>query len=62
MIFAIFRSHFGVGSGMMDDTAYIIIPSMRILGVGDGNVLVNYPESSLRNQSMVFPTLPCPAQ
>ena len=28
VIFAIFRSHFGVGSGMMDDTAYIIIPQV----------------------------------
>ena len=43
---------------MMDDTEYVIIGSMRVLGFGNGNVLVNYPGSSLRNQSMVFSTSP----
>ena len=37
MIFEIFRSHFSVGSPMMDDTEYIIIGSMRTLELGDGN-------------------------
>ena len=37
MIFEIFRSHFSIGSPMMDDTEFNIIGSMRILGLGDRN-------------------------
>ena len=38
--------------------AHIMSWTHDILGFGGGNVLVNYPGSALRNQSMVFSTQP----
>ena len=56
--FEIFRSQFSVGLPLMDDTEYIIFGSVIILGLGTATDLVNYPGSSLRNQSMAFSISP----